>query len=517
MHAYKGSLTRFCIFSLVLAFSLCLIPKQAAAFDTGHHTDLTRNALLREGFGPTAADVVVLENWVTDFYGNFLTFKLAAGGSPIALDIDPRVAAEIVRLKTEFEKLHFDNLFDIDRVRAYWARFVFNTFAALSAELLKPSPDPVAVLTMLGITLHAVQDFYSHSNWVEQFGSLNGPFETKTWFDADETRDAQKLKQIHTGWFSTELFPQKPSNAQSHDKLNKDNYQIPNWDQAYVFAYAASRQWIHQFSEWVEALKPGFWQQVRDFTSCELDELHQELEISRRISSWIPNPPINGGHWKGDGSARISRFFQAVSQWGSSKSPFKTEFTDKAPLYHLGQRLYEELVPTLPAPRIQPYPLNEVAVIIRTKDLKNKNPAMVLSPSNLIPISSGANFYARITVTEEGQNGFAQEFFEATQQNNNGSSNWPWYTIKMVPASALRIRVKYELFDEQEPSDQVVDINPSIGKSDLDFSFFLVSKLCEGDITGLHDSENNMATPEGDGIERRTAKISFYISKRGLR
>jgi hypothetical protein len=54
----------------VAAVALLAAPGGARAFDTGPHSDITRDALLAEGFGATAADVVVVNNWFVDLYSN---------------------------------------------------------------------------------------------------------------------------------------------------------------------------------------------------------------------------------------------------------------------------------------------------------------------------------------------------------------------------------------------------------------------------------------------------------------
>src|SRR3954469_1598428 len=49
----------------------CLVaPAGADAFDTGPHSDITRDAMLAEGFGGTATDVAVVNNWFVDLYSN---------------------------------------------------------------------------------------------------------------------------------------------------------------------------------------------------------------------------------------------------------------------------------------------------------------------------------------------------------------------------------------------------------------------------------------------------------------
>src|SRR5687767_13741735 len=56
---------------VLVAVVVCLLaPASAQAFDTGPHSDITRDALLAEGFGGTAADVAVVNNWFVDLYSN---------------------------------------------------------------------------------------------------------------------------------------------------------------------------------------------------------------------------------------------------------------------------------------------------------------------------------------------------------------------------------------------------------------------------------------------------------------
>src|SRR5829696_2296108 len=55
----------------VLVLAGCLVaPAGAQAFDTGPHSDVTRDALIAEGFGSTAADVATVNNWFVDLYSN---------------------------------------------------------------------------------------------------------------------------------------------------------------------------------------------------------------------------------------------------------------------------------------------------------------------------------------------------------------------------------------------------------------------------------------------------------------
>ena len=62
---------RSAAFASVLGLALALATAAPApAFDTGPHSDLSRDALGAEGFGTTAADVANVNNWWVDLYSN---------------------------------------------------------------------------------------------------------------------------------------------------------------------------------------------------------------------------------------------------------------------------------------------------------------------------------------------------------------------------------------------------------------------------------------------------------------
>src|SRR4051812_9881856 len=144
--------------SVLAALALLLAPRPALAFDTGHHSDLTREALAPEGFGDTAIEAAQLQNWFTDYYSS---------SNPLS------------GYKSEADLLHFDNLFTTDALRNYWGRFKVNAKSA--AQDAAKSGDTVKLLTVIGVSLHAVQDFYTHSNWVELHPrAAGGPYRTET-------------------------------------------------------------------------------------------------------------------------------------------------------------------------------------------------------------------------------------------------------------------------------------------------------------------------------------------------
>jgi hypothetical protein len=66
----------------------------------------------------------------------------------------------------DLEKCHFDDLFSTDKVNAMWRRYASGTFAGLMWA--KEHNDVAAAQNIIGISLHAMQDFYAHSAWIDK-------------------------------------------------------------------------------------------------------------------------------------------------------------------------------------------------------------------------------------------------------------------------------------------------------------------------------------------------------------
>jgi hypothetical protein len=105
----------------------------ADAYDTGHHSDLTREAMADLGFSDTAIEVSQVENWLVDYYSN------REGGVEDSI-------------KTNCDKLHADDLFSEASVKNYWDRFTVNAKAGFSEAAR--NRDPRQVLALLGMSLH---------------------------------------------------------------------------------------------------------------------------------------------------------------------------------------------------------------------------------------------------------------------------------------------------------------------------------------------------------------------------
>jgi len=150
----------------------------ARAFDTGPHFDMTRDALASEGFGDMPIRIMQISNWFCDLYEQddrnaFSGHQSWNSGTGIFTNLLTLFRKEnwSKALVDAAEKLHFDSSNPINnysQAQNEWYRLARKT-----RELLRDCArrnDLEGMLSIMGMTLHGVQDFYTHSNWVEPKG-----------------------------------------------------------------------------------------------------------------------------------------------------------------------------------------------------------------------------------------------------------------------------------------------------------------------------------------------------------
>ncbi len=131
---------------------------------------------------------------------------------------------------------------------------------------------------------------------------------------------------LYTGYYKHDEGPAtKPPGAVDHGDydtgLNKDSYyrqlKSKDWQTAYVFAYAGSRQWVQAVRTWVNEVDPTFWSSVQTATlgTSDRQALDKDLNAAHRISEWVALQGADG-HWKGKGSGSTAEFlaFTATGQ-----------------------------------------------------------------------------------------------------------------------------------------------------------------------------------------------------------
>ena len=289
-----------------------IAPAGAQAYDTGPHSDITRDALSAEGFSSTAADVAVVNNWFSDLYSN---------ASKVPQSGHAKTSVEIVgsligprenwpqAVLTAANRNHFDaqvwDVADVGRAELEWNRLQRSTSQLLrSIKSSGGANREVQVLTSLGMGLHALQDFYTHSNWIEQQGvrGVDGTDwaqytvgRTPTWFDVPEdTRDELNVyigestghKERPHGAWNTE------GNRAMAKGVNKDWPGRPGYRDSYATSYFASRTWVRAVHAALgdEAL----WGRVMRYANRRSGELDHDLKGALRIGMMT-------GHWQGQG------------------------------------------------------------------------------------------------------------------------------------------------------------------------------------------------------------------------
>ena len=206
-------------------------------------------------------------------------------------------------------RLHFDaSLWDVanvERAEREWDRLQRATSVALNH--IKGAGGPNAelwLLTTLGAGLHTLQDFYSHSNWIEKqgFPGVDGPNWTlynhgltPTWFDVPKAaRDELNVyvgestghKERPHGKWNTE------GNRSMAKGVNKDWPGRAGYSDAYTTSYFATRQWVRAIRAALgdEAL----WTRTLRYGNRRNGQLDHDLKGALRIGMMT-------GHWQGQG------------------------------------------------------------------------------------------------------------------------------------------------------------------------------------------------------------------------
>ena len=292
--------------AVALAALAALAAPGAQAFDSGPHTDLTRDALTAEGFGTSAANVAAVDNWFVDYYWNAkenpfsghagMLLEALANANVVTIEHWPdKIIFGTNHLHFDSSEAGFPDLSSAQGIDEEWQRLM-----KITRRLLSQTKDPLTVLTILGISTHAVQDFYSHTNWVEtagEYGSPDGPGwssrygSAPTYFDIDKSvRESKAIYSAvhdvprgHGKW-------QTNHNDSLQDGLNKDWPGRPLYEKAYLTAYFATRQWVRAARGWLG--DEAVWARAKNLAAPA--RLKQDLRASLDVSKYA-------GHWQGNG------------------------------------------------------------------------------------------------------------------------------------------------------------------------------------------------------------------------
>ncbi len=487
--------------AVVLGALLMGLLPSAQAFDTGPHQDLTREVMGEFGMNDEANRTVQLENWLVDYYSNSPTTRLFIAHS----DGSVNGAVDAVLAKHRLELLHFDNLTDTQKVTHYWGRLTANTKSAVQDAAREKNP--MKLLSLMGASLHAVQDFYTHSTWVETHPAAGADYNTVTWFDT--TQDGG----VRTGKYPNSDPINGSVDHGNYDKgLNHDSQSRPEFGRAYVFAYSASRQWVNQIRSWVDEVDPQVWQAAQNISLSDKDKnaLNNGLEAAYRISEWVI-PGGSDGHWKGKGSGNLAAWALASAKWVAADGGSFVDHFRQDRYFELlsggrgqAQDLGTDAPSTIPIPKVAHIAIRKAVVLVRTVQIKEL--PVGFFESKIDPLGT-PDFYAKISID-------GTTLLENTFQNR-GDVGHPWETIKFVDDNRRDVNIRIEVWDEDQPydGDDHCDIRNG-GGYDQEMQFNMQTHNLSGSINGIFDNDNKLFGESGD--EKDRAFIRGFVTTRSL-
>ncbi len=140
-----------------------------------HHEALARAAARSAGFTTEAENALAFH---TDYVDSYLYNPLWWAKSVPATGAHRAAVATASR--HDLVKVHFDDLFAPEQVAGTWRRYLSGTVAALLWIASEPGDRPRRAMAhnVIGTSLHAIQDFYAHSNWIDDPCRRH-----RTWFE----------------------------------------------------------------------------------------------------------------------------------------------------------------------------------------------------------------------------------------------------------------------------------------------------------------------------------------------
>lgn len=498
---------------------LVLAAGPARAFDTQPHFDMTRAALAAEGFGGTAIEVVQINNWFNDLYENPTKNPYSGHATGMA-----KLIALIYGdqenwppgILTASARAHFDSDSDVTDTAGEdreWTRLARATRAALLNRA--GAGDIEGILSVLGITLHMVQDFYTHSNWVEPFVdatyAAGGPGwagmgrygSHPTWFDVPaEARNAHRIYSAgprdHGVWNTD-------NNESLRNGLNKDWAGRPLHYEAYITAYIASRQWVRAARTWLG--NDALWTRVQQFSDRHGNDLSHDQQGAYAISRYA-------GHWNGNGEPALASNPGPGGSLDDLGFAIRAYFeepddSDQPTTKTFFRRKWEEVIPLVDArtPPEAPTPVPSslsfstgtefvVVEITQIREIDDRD----------VGALDQADWYSTANIAgDEYRSGI---IFGRDEFNFLTKPYGPFSYVKPMPAGTEPVPIMLRLFDEDGGlygDDDHCDISPAAGIKNLRITY----DRRTGGITGAITA-NGGATVRGAGDGNR-AEIAFRV------
>ena len=218
---------------------------RAMAFDTWWHAECTRKAMVANGFSADARLATQVSNYFTDFMA-----VLNMGNDELE---KIKINKALFRSDHSYDFLHFDAIYTTADIENNWKLILENTKAALrqfaASSTVEPGFRQIVLFNILGASLHIIQDFYSHSNWINTYMG-KGISPIPIWYEVEDI--VRKKMTLFTGIYA------KPFKGHvSHDSLHKDNSERLYNKEAVEVAERASIDWIKRLMTEVPELDWG--------------------------------------------------------------------------------------------------------------------------------------------------------------------------------------------------------------------------------------------------------------------
>jgi hypothetical protein len=222
--------------SLVALVALLISP--AAGFDSYWHAQCTQRVGEQFGFAEDAWKIIQLGDFSPDFFGP-VADAASKGLQGSELDALNQYQGNHEQVRGAAIFLHFDNLsndFQHNSNFDYLFTHLLQSTQHLLGSYVTLHVDDrtrkALVLVTLGASLHSVQDFYSHSDWihndfdktdVKMVKSPAGSVRAPTWFEfQSKHNDPDKWPfQVQSG-----IYPPPAGVRNTHTHMNHDNSRL---------------------------------------------------------------------------------------------------------------------------------------------------------------------------------------------------------------------------------------------------------------------------------------------------
>jgi hypothetical protein len=270
---------------------ICLfLSVKVMAFDTWWHAECTRKAMVSNGFSADARLATQVSNYIADF--------MAGTFDKVNEELEKK-GLEQLRLTggdDSYSYIHFDGVLSEAEMEKNWKLLFENTIAALkkysATDAVRPGYRLIVLYNILGTSLHVVQDFYSHSNWVDLYNKT-GKTPIPIWFDITE-EERKKLK-LESGVYPDGSMP----GHANHSDLNKD---VSSRNLNSIAVEAAERASINWIKRIIDSASFVPWGELKAYT------IQKDIVMKRFLVSldatFLTSSSIVANHLDGEQPAK---------------------------------------------------------------------------------------------------------------------------------------------------------------------------------------------------------------------